>query len=76
MLDNSEFQGSTFVNLNGKKVQSDLYITNQKVDFISADFLSGQVSKGSDFVSFSVLHDGNNLINHLNGPVSQGIRNG
>ena len=38
---------------------------------VTADFITGEVTRGHDFMRFSVLHD-KNVINHLNGPISKG----
>ena len=70
-MENAELYQSSNILRNGRQMRSDQYITNGKIDYITADFITGEVTRGHDFMRFSVLHD-KNVINHLNGPISKG----
>ena len=71
LMENAELYNSGSILRNGRKIHSDQYITNSKIDYITADFITGEVTRGHDFMRFSVLRD-RNIINHLNGPISKG----
>ena len=67
LLDMSEVQGVRYIKQNGKLVESDVYITNNKIDYIKTNYLTGEVTKNADFIKFQTI---NGKITHLNGPVS------
>jgi len=71
LMENAELYKSGNILRNGRQMRSDQYITNGKIDYIQTDFITGEVTRGHDFMRFSVLHD-KNVINHLNGPISKG----
>ena len=70
-MENAELYQSGNILRNGRQMRSDQYITNGKIDYITTDFITGEVTKGQDFMRFSALHD-TNVINHLDGPISKG----